>query len=80
MPRQQSGSVYRDPAQAAAQALGLAGQGTAVAADGTTLTLAVDTICLHGDSPDALAMARAVRHRLATAGIAVAARGARRLA
>jgi 5-oxoprolinase (ATP-hydrolysing) subunit A len=71
--RQQPGSVYRDPARAAAQALGLAGQGTVVAADGTTLTLAVDTICLHGDSPNALAMAEAVRAGLGWAGIDVAA-------
>jgi UPF0271 protein len=41
--------------------------------DGTTLTLAVDTLCLHGDSPNALAMARAVRGVLDAAGIAVAA-------
>jgi 5-oxoprolinase (ATP-hydrolysing) subunit A len=78
--RQRPGSVYRDPTQAAAQALGLAGRGTVVAADGTTLSLAVDTICLHGDSPNALAMARAVREGLDAAGIAVAAPAARRLA
>jgi UPF0271 protein len=71
--RQQPGSVYRDPEQAAAQALGLAQRGTVAAADGTTLTLAVDTLCLHGDSPNALAMARAVRQALRAAGIAVAA-------
>ena len=73
MPRGESGSVYRDPARAAAQALGLADRGSVTAADGTTLTLAVDTLCLHGDSPNALAMARAVRDALADAGIAVAA-------
>ena len=76
--RQQPGAVYRDPAQAAAQALGLAERGTVVAADGTTLTLAVDTLCLHGDSPNALAMAQAVRRALDAAGIAVAAPPARR--
>jgi UPF0271 protein len=73
MPRGESGSVYRDPMQAAAQALGLAARGSVTAADGTTLMLAVDTLCLHGDSPNALAMARAVRDALAGAGIAVAA-------
>ena len=73
MARQQPGSVYSDPAQAAAQALGLAAKGTVTAADGTTLTLAVDTLCLHGDSPNALAMARPVRQALGTAGVAVVA-------
>jgi UPF0271 protein len=46
--------------------------------DGTTLTLVVDTLCLHGDSPNALAMALAVREALAAAGIAVAAPPLRR--
>jgi UPF0271 protein len=49
-----------------------------VTADGTTLTLAVDTLCLHGDSPNALAMARSVRAALDSAAIAVAAPPARR--
>jgi UPF0271 protein len=79
MARQQPGSVYSDPARAAAQALGLAERGTVPTADGTTLTLAVDTLCLHGDSPHALAMARAVRKALAAAGIALAAPPAHRL-
>ena len=70
--RQEPGSVYSEPARAAAQALGLAARGTVAAADGTMLTLAVDTLCLHGDSPNALAMARAVRAALDDAGIAVA--------
>ncbi|MGA2305122.1 MAG: 5-oxoprolinase subunit PxpA [Acidimicrobiales bacterium] len=78
MARQEPGSVYNEPARAAAQALGLAERGTVVAADGTMLTLAVDSLCLHGDSPNALAMARAVRDALAAAGIAVAAPPARR--
>jgi UPF0271 protein len=71
--RREAGSVYSEPARAAAQALGLAERGTVAAYDGTTLTLAVDTLCLHGDSPNALAMARAVRGVLDAAGIAVAA-------
>jgi UPF0271 protein len=71
--RRQPGSVYSDPTRAAAQALGLAERGTVVAADGTVLALAVDTLCLHGDSPNALAMAGAVRDALAGAGIALAA-------
>jgi len=76
--RQEPGSVYGEPERAAAQALGLAEHGTATAADGTMLSLAVDTLCLHGDSPNALAMARAVRGALAGAGIEVAAPPSRR--
>jgi UPF0271 protein len=71
--RHQPGAVYRDPAAAAAQALGLATEGTVAAVDGTVLTLAVDTLCVHGDSPNAPDMARAVRRALRDAGIAVVA-------
>jgi 5-oxoprolinase (ATP-hydrolysing) subunit A len=76
--RQHPGSVYSDPERAAAQALALATGGTVAATDGTTLTLAVDTLCLHGDSPNAVGLARAVRHALASAGISVAAPPAHR--
>ena len=78
VPRQQPGSVYSDPDRAATQAVGLAAAGTAAAVDGTPLALAVDTLCLHGDSPGALDMARAVRHALLGAGIALAAPAAPR--
>jgi UPF0271 protein len=59
MSRQLPGSVFDDPAKAAAQALALADR--------------VDTLCVHGDSPGALAMAVAVRRALTRAGIGIAA-------
>jgi UPF0271 protein len=73
MDRARPGSVYGDPASAAAQALGLVLSSTVTTSDGVTLSLAVDTLCVHGDSPDAVAMARAVRGALGDAGVAVAA-------
>ena len=69
--RHEPGSVYGDPALAQAQALELVTHGTVRATDGTALTLEVDTICVHGDSPSALAMAQAVRAAFAAAGIVV---------
>jgi UPF0271 protein len=69
--RREPGSVYGDPALAQAQALDLAIHGTVQAIDGSSLTMVVDTICVHGDSPQAPAMAQAVRAGLAAAGIAV---------
>lgn len=71
VPRQVPGSVYSQPSLAAAQALGLAAQGTVRAEDGTVLSLRVDTLCVHGDSPNAVAMAQAVRAALAEGGIVV---------
>jgi UPF0271 protein len=71
--RQAPGSVYDDPTLAAAQALGLAVDGRVTTHDGVTLSLPVDTLCVHGDSPEAVAMARAVRRALVDAGVVVAA-------
>jgi len=71
MSRREPGSVYGDPVLARAQAVALATQGTVTAFDGSSLSLDVDTICVHGDSPHAPALARAVREGLAAAGIAV---------
>ena len=66
------GAVLGDPDVAAAQALGLA-RGAVVADDGCVLTLWVDTLCIHGDSPGAVAIASAVRRAMADAGIDVVA-------
>jgi 5-oxoprolinase (ATP-hydrolysing) subunit A len=44
--------------------------------DGAPLRVTADTLCLHGDTPDAAARARAVRDALAAAGIRLAASAA----
>jgi UPF0271 protein len=69
--RQEPGSVYSDPWQAARQARDLVVEGTVKAEDGTILSLPVDTLCVHGDSPDAAVMALAVLGALTAAGVAV---------
>jgi 5-oxoprolinase (ATP-hydrolysing) subunit A len=70
--RAEPGAVLADPAAAAAQALSLA-RGAVVADDGCVLTLWVDTLCIHGDSPGAVAIATAVRTAMADVGITVVA-------
>jgi UPF0271 protein len=67
------GAVFDDPAVAAAQALRLVVEGAVTAVDGTELAAHIDTLCLHGDTPHAPALARAVRQALAERGIAVGA-------
>ncbi|HUC04603.1 MAG TPA: 5-oxoprolinase subunit PxpA [Acidimicrobiales bacterium] len=71
------GAVYGDPSLAAVQSVRLAAEGTVEAADGTLLHRHVDTLCIHSDSPNAPALAAAVRRALAEAGIEVAAAPAR---
>lgn len=68
--RSEPGAVLDDPEEAAGQALSLA-RGALAASDGTLLTLWVDTLCIHGDSPGAVAIATAVRRVLEDSGIEV---------
>jgi UPF0271 protein len=70
--RAEAGAVLSDPEEAAAQARSLA-RGAVAASDGCVLTLWVDTLCIHGDSPGAVAIAAAVRSALADLDIEVAA-------
>jgi UPF0271 protein len=64
-------SVHADPAVAAQQAVSIARDRRVRASDGTWLPLETDTICIHGDTPGAPTIARAVRDALAGAGIEV---------
>ena len=69
VPRREPGSVITDPAQVAERGVRLA-QGLPVAAqDGTEITVAADTICVHGDTPGAVELATALRRGLANAGL-----------
>jgi UPF0271 protein len=61
------------PDEAAAQAVGIARDRSVRAEDGSLLAIRADTICIHGDSPGAVAIARAVVAALGRAGIRVAA-------
>ena len=60
MPRTQKGSVLHDPAEAAAQAVQIARDHQVTAADGTAVRIDAQTLCLHGDTPGAVEIARAV--------------------
>ena len=71
-------AVHHDAAVAAEQARSIAVDGRVRAHDGTWLTVQADTLCVHGDSPGAPAIAAAVRAVLADAGVQLAAPGARR--
>lgn len=68
-PRTRPGAVLTDPEAVTAQALSIATEGGARAADGTWVDLPVRSLCLHGDTPGAVELARAVRARLEEAGV-----------
>jgi UPF0271 protein len=72
VPRGVEGAVLHDAREVAARMLRLATEGTIAARDGSTVRLQADSICVHGDSPGAVGMAREVRDLLERSGISVA--------
>ncbi|MFT0532193.1 LamB/YcsF family protein [Castellaniella hirudinis] len=70
--RREAGAVLHDPDQVAERMLDLVRTGEITAIDGSRVRLRADSICVHGDSPGAVAMARAVRRRLEAAGVTLA--------
>jgi UPF0271 protein len=71
VPRSRPGALITDPASAAAKAVRIVCEGTVSSIDGATVPMAVDTLCLHGDNPHVLGIARAVREALEAAGVTV---------
>ena len=69
--RRLPGAVIADPAVVAARVLRMATRHEVEAVDGSVVTLNADSVCVHGDSPSAVAMARAVRANLEAEGIEV---------
>jgi UPF0271 protein len=64
-------ALLRDPAQAGQQALRIVERGTVIAHGGTETAASAQTICIHGDTPGAPAIAAAVAKTLRQAGIAL---------
>ena len=71
VPRTQAGAVLTDAATVADRVRRMATDGEVVAIDGTVLPLEVDSVCVHGDTPGAVGIARAVRTQLSEAGVEV---------
>ncbi|HMO32378.1 MAG TPA: 5-oxoprolinase subunit PxpA [Lacibacter sp.] len=71
VPRSQPDALIKNPQEAAAQALRLAQEGTVITRSGKQIRLQADTICIHGDEPNALALAQAIRFTLQQHGIAI---------
>ncbi len=72
-PRGLAGSLITDEAEVAARAVRMVVEGVVVAVDGTELAVHPASLCVHGDTPGAVAIARAVRAALDGAGVEVAA-------
>ncbi|WP_426509149.1 LamB/YcsF family protein [Dactylosporangium sp. McL0621] len=73
VPRSQAGALVTDVAAVTARAVRMAVDGVVEAVDGTVIPMPIESLCVHGDTPGAVDMARAVRSALAAAGVAVGA-------
>jgi UPF0271 protein len=72
VPRGRPGATLHEADAVAARAVRMVRDGVVEAADGTSLSVAPDSLCVHGDNPDAPAILAAVRAALERAGIGVA--------
>lgn len=71
VPRSIPGSVLASADAIAARAVGFAVEGSVAAITGERVGVAARSLCVHGDSPDAVAAAIAVRDALELAGVEV---------
>ena len=71
VPRSQPGALVTDPGAVAARVVRLATEGTVLSADGEVVSVVARSVCTHGDTPDAVALARAVRAALEGAEVTI---------
>jgi UPF0271 protein len=64
--------VITDPAAVAGRAVSLAIDGVVRTVDGAPVAVGARSICVHGDTPGATAITRAVRTALRDAGVCIA--------
>jgi UPF0271 protein len=71
VPRSQPGALLHDPAEVAQRMVSMLMTGRLPSVDGADVAVSARSICVHGDSPGAVAMAVAVRKALAEAGVEI---------
>lgn len=67
--RKIAGSVIHDPEKAARQALTMVREGYVTAHEGTKVSIKPETLCVHGDTPSAIAILQKIREELKKAAI-----------
>lgn len=72
VPRSRPGAMIEDAGVASRRLVDFLGSGLMPVLDGPAIRLAAQSICVHGDSAGAVAMARTVRETLTQAGVAIA--------
>lgn len=72
VPRRQPNALLFDIAEISDRVAAMVQTGQVTAVDGSTIPIAVESICVHGDSPGAVRIACAVRERLTADGVSLA--------
>ncbi|MFC4913467.1 LamB/YcsF family protein [Actinomadura gamaensis] len=67
--RREPGAVVHDPETVVKRAVRMATEGSVTAVDGSDVRLSARSMCVHGDTPGAVELARAVRDGLEAAGV-----------
>lgn len=71
VPRSEPGALITDPAAVASRAVAIATEHRVTAIDGSPVEVRARSLCIHGDTPGAVALARAVRAGLEMAEVGV---------
>jgi UPF0271 protein len=72
VPRSEPGAVIHDVRAAVDRAITLVKSNTITAQDGATLSVTAQSLCVHGDNPDAAPLLRELRTRLLESGVSIA--------
>ncbi len=70
-PRSRPDALISDEAAAVDQVLRMVREGVVRATDGTEVSIAADTVCVHGDGPQAVAFVRRLKRELRDAGLEI---------
>jgi UPF0271 protein len=75
LPRSEPGAVLTDPEVVARQVRSLVTDGGVTASDGSRVAVSFGTLCVHGDTPGAVTLARRIRQELGALGVTVSTPG-----
>lgn len=71
VPRSEPGAFVNDPEEAVTRIIRMIKEGTVTSNTGKVIPITADSVCVHGDNPEAVAFAKAIREGLESEGIIV---------
>jgi len=71
VPRNQPGAVIHDLSEALDRVVRMVKEGVVTAITGETISIQADSICVHGDNPEAVQFVQKIRERLTSEGIEI---------